>query len=72
MPREPIAEFTKDGQTKLAYSPIEAVTLKFEGWKQVDADTPAPAAAPPADTAYTPPASDPLDLTQHTDDNPEE
>lgn len=60
--------FVRDGMTRTAYTPAEAVALRFNGWMEMeqaavpepdpDADGPAPAAAKPKssrgdDTAKT-------------------
>lgn len=53
MPRKPIGTFTKDGREKVAYSQVEVVQLKFEGW--LPSDAAAEAAVATTRTGPTPP-----------------
>lgn len=59
MPKPPIATFTRDGVTREAYTPGEAVTLRGAGWQEVTRKHARTGAEPKTETPPPDPADDP-------------
>lgn len=55
--------FTKNGATKVAKTPRQAVQLRFDGWREAPADTAETPEQDPADQPSTPPVDVPLQTT---------
>lgn len=50
--------FTKDGQTRVATLPRQAVRLRFDGWSEVDTTAPPAIAEQQSDTGNSPEGQD--------------